>query len=88
VPRPHGGLGRGGLERGGVCLLSEGGPLPLGKAEIAPAAGGLGGEASGEAEVALRLVRPRKSRSLVLGHGPSTCLGFLHLERIWASKHR
>ena len=51
------------------------------------AARGLGGETSGEAEIALRLVRPRMSHALVLGRGPRAYLGLWNLERIWASKH-
>ena len=82
APRPLGGLGRGGLGRGGVRLRSEGDPSPLGEAEMWRAARGLGGETSSEAKVALRPVRPRKSRIVVSGRGPSVYLGFLHLERI------
>ena len=33
-PRPRGGLGRGGFERGGDCLLSEGRSLPSSEAEM------------------------------------------------------
>ena len=62
--------------------------LPSGEAKMWCAARGLGREASGEAEIALRLVRPRTSRTSVLSRGPSAYLGFCHLERIWASKHR
>jgi hypothetical protein len=54
-PRPYEGLGRGGLERGGYCLLSEGRPLPSSEAEMECAAGGLGGEISSEVEIALRV---------------------------------
>ena len=53
-----------------------------GELEIACASRGLGRESSSEAEFALRLVRPQKSRTVVLGRGPSVHLGFLHLERI------
>ena len=45
--------------------------------EIACAPRGFGVESSGEAEFAPRLVRPRKGRTVVLGRGPSTRLGFL-----------
>ena len=61
--------------------------LPSGEVEQRTARG-LGGEASGETEIALRLVRPQTSRTSVLGRGPSVSLGLWHLERIWASKHR
>ena len=88
MPRPRGGLGRGGLERGGVRLRSEGDPSSSGKAKMWRTATSLGRESSSEAELALRLVKPRKSRTVVLGRGPSVCLGLLHLERIWASKYR
>ena len=52
------------------------------EAETWRAAWGLGGETSSEAKVALQRVRPRKSRTVALGRGPSVHLGFLHLERI------
>ena len=48
-------LNRGPVEgsaEGGVRLLSEGSLLPLGEAEMRRAAGSLGREASGEAEIA------------------------------------
>ena len=48
-----------------------------GEAEIACALRGLGVEPSSETEFAPRQVRPRKGRTVVLGRGPSTCLGFL-----------
>jgi len=48
-----------------------------GEAEIACASRGLGVEPSSETEFVLRLVRPRKGRTVVLGRGPSTRLGFL-----------
>ena len=53
--RPRKGLSRGGLERGGDCLLSEGRPLLSSEAEMWCAAGGLGGEASSEAEIIPRI---------------------------------
>ena len=39
------------------------------------AARGLGGETLGEMEVALRPVRPRKSRTLVSSRGPECAFG-------------
>jgi len=46
-----------------------------GKAEIACASRGLGGKPSSEAKFASRLVRPRKSHTVVLGCGPSVYFG-------------
>ena len=63
-----------GSAEGGIRLFSEGSLLPSDEAEMRRAAGGLGGEASGEAEIALRLARPRTSHALVLGRGPSMYL--------------
>ena len=48
-------------------MFSEGCLLPSGEAEIRRAAGGLGGEASGEAEMAPPPGRPRTSRAPALG---------------------
>jgi len=50
------------------------------EAEIACASRGLGGEPSSEAESALRLVRPRRGRTMVLGHGMSVYLGLFLLK--------
>ena len=71
-PRPREGLSQGGLERGGDCLLSELRPLPSSEAEMECAAGGLGGEASSEVEIAPRVARgPRLGRTAEAGRGPS-----------------
>ena len=75
APRPRRGVGRGGLDRGGIRLHSEGDPLPSGDAEMWRAAKGLGGETLGETEVALRPVRPQKSRTLVSCCGPEHAFG-------------
>ena len=68
-------------------MRSEGDPSPSGEAEMWCAPMGLGGETSSEVKVALRHVRPRKSRTVASGRGPSVYLGFLHLEMTWASKY-
>ena len=47
------------------------------EAEIASATRGLGREPLSKAELMLRLVRPRKSRTVVLCRGPSVRFGFL-----------
>ena len=66
---------QGGLGRGGEFSCSPRVSLLLsGEVEMRLAARGLGGEASGEAEIALRLARPRTSHALVLGRGPSAYL--------------
>jgi len=72
---PVEGSAEGGLERGGIRLHSEGDPVPSGKAEMWRAARGLGEETLGETEVALRPVRPRKSRTLVSGRGLECAFG-------------
>ena len=49
------------------------GLLPSSEAEIARPTGGIGGEASSEAEIVLQVRgEPRMGRTVVLGHGPST----------------
>ena len=61
-----------GSAEGGIRLFSEGCLLPSGEAEMRRATGGFGGEASGEAEIVLRLSRrPRICRASVLGRGLS-----------------
>ena len=54
--------------------------------EIACASRGLGRAPSSEAEIAPRLARPRRGRTVVPGRGPSVHLGFPYLKRLRASK--
>ena len=61
---------------GGIRLFSEGSLLPSGKTEMRRATGGLGGEASSEAEIASRGGKLWTSRTLVLGRGPSAYWAF------------
>ena len=51
-------------------------------------AGSLGGEASGEAEIAFQLGRPLMSRTSVLGYGPSVYLGLFTPGEDLGIKHR
>ena len=55
-----------------LACLPRVGRLPLSEAEMWRLAGGLGGEASSEAEIAPRVRKgPRMGRTTKLGHGPS-----------------
>ena len=59
--------------------------LPSSEAEMWCAVEGLGGEASSEAEIALRVRGgPRMGRTAELGRGPSVYWALWDLERIWA----
>jgi len=50
------------------------------EAEIACASRGLGGEPSSEAELAPRLMRPQRGRTMVLGREMNVYLGLFLLE--------
>ena len=54
------------------CRGPAGGPAEgaSSETEIACVSRGLGGEPSSEAEIVPRLARPRRDRTVVLGHGP------------------
>ena len=68
-PRPAEGSTEGGLERGRVGLFPRVGPLPSSEAETERTAGGIGGEASSEAEIVPR-VREGASDGPYRGTGP------------------
>jgi len=82
---PAEGLAKGFSSEAEIAFAARGlGGAPSSEAEIAFAVRGLGGAPSSEAEFALRMVRPRTGRTVVLGRGPSTYLGLSYLKRTWA----